>query len=108
MACRVAAKGSEASATSSSSSAAQQVQTKVADSKGVLGAASPPASMGGSRQQGVEKGMCVVCWAARSRVLMLPCRHLCCCRQCWGKVQAGAPDCPMCRQEVQGHLEVYV
>jgi hypothetical protein len=101
--------GSEAAA--SSSSAATQPQV-VANTDAVGAATFSAATGAGSSSQeeveGVEEGMCVVCWAAKRRVLLLPCRHLCCCRHCSVVLQAQGAPCPMCRQDVREHMEVYV
>jgi hypothetical protein len=94
----------------SSSSRPRSVVSKVPTA-----AATPPANIGGGVHQGAapavedaEQGMCVVCLAARSCVLMWPCRHLCCCGACSQLLQARAAACPMCRRDVREHLEVYV
>jgi hypothetical protein len=103
-------RGSEAAA--SSSSGAKQPRA-VASSTGAVPAAAPAGAVGadGTSQLGVEdveEGMCVVCWAAKRRVLMWPCRHLCCCSQCSVVLQAQGAPCPMYRQDVRDHLEIYM
>jgi hypothetical protein len=100
--------GSETAASSSSG-----VMQTVTSSTGAARAAAPAGAVGanGTSQLGVEdveEGMCVVCWAAKRRVLMLPCCHLCCCSQCSLVLQAQGAPCPMCRQDVREHLKVYV
>jgi hypothetical protein len=78
----------------------------------VAAGAAPLATDAGSGAQqdvgGAEEGECVVCLSARSRVLMLPCRHMCCCSQCWLTLQAKSSACPLCRQEVKEHIEAFV
>lgn len=68
--------------------------------------------LAGRRRRGAaaaeEEGMCVVCLDAKRSVLLLPCRHLCCCGDCSQLLQARAAPCPMCRQDVREHMEVYV
>jgi hypothetical protein len=87
--------------TSSKQAVTQQAAAAAQLQSGQRSAAQQP-------EEDVEQGMCAVCWAARSRVLMLPCRHLCCCSGCWLMLQAKGSPCPMCRQEVKEHIEVYV
>jgi hypothetical protein len=43
---------------------------------------------------------CVVCMAARSCVLQLPCGHLCCCQACMELLRGKSQECPMCRTRV--------
>jgi hypothetical protein len=62
----------------------------------------PPAAAGRQwvmRRAKADKE-CVVCMAARSCVLQLPCGHLCCCKACMDLLVSKAPECPMCRTEV--------
>jgi hypothetical protein len=102
-----AAQGPLNQATNSSNSASKQGPQKQVAAAVV---AQPQPRKGGATQQqeDVEEGMCAVCWDAKSRVVMLPCRHLCCCSKCWGMVKAQGMPCPMCRQVVRDHMEVYM
>mmetsp|Transcript_8910 Transcript_8910/g.11803 ORF Transcript_8910/g.11803 Transcript_8910/m.11803 type:complete len:492 (+) Transcript_8910:106-1581(+) len=52
-----------------------------------------------------EQNLCVICQEEEKCVLILPCRHLCLCRQC-----SNAPQlkmCPLCRKEIQQTLHVF-
>jgi hypothetical protein len=50
---------------------------------------------------------CVVCWEEEPCVLLLPCRHLCCCEGCSQALQAAGKQCPMCRAAVEQHISVF-
>ena len=42
-------------------------------------------------------GPCVVCWESVPCVLLLPCRHLVVCEECFELLDSKGSDCPMCR-----------
>ncbi|PWA64405.1 hypothetical protein CTI12_AA343980 [Artemisia annua] len=50
-----------------------------------------------------EKMVCKMCHVRSTCMLMLPCRHLCCCRACEGLVMF----CPVCETVKNGSLEVF-
>jgi len=54
--------------------------------------------------------LCVICWDDRKTVVLLPCRHLCVCVSCskklWNNTQK--ETCPICRNDVENLLEVFV
>lgn len=50
-----------------------------------------------------KKMACKVCHVRSSCVLLLPCRHLCCCRACEGLLMF----CPVCETVKNGSLEVF-
>jgi hypothetical protein len=61
-----------------------------------------------SRQRPKGARECVVCWEEEPCVLLLPCRHLCCCEGCSQALQAaGKKECPMCRAAVEQHIPVF-
>jgi hypothetical protein len=61
----------------------------------------------GSKPQGARE--CVVCLEEEPRVLLLPCRHMCCCEGCSAALQAaGSKECPMCRAVVEQHISVFL
>jgi hypothetical protein len=93
-----------------SSSSPQQQTQGTAVKKSAAAAARKGPGAAGTKQAGLDRepGVCVVCMDARSCILMLPCRHLCCCGPCFEVLQARSPECPMCRCEVTQHLEVYI
>lgn len=64
---------------------------------------------------------CVVCLVNPVKVLLLPCKHLCLCEDCWTSLQQNerqrqgdeveadvSVKCPTCRQEVCDSMEVFV
>ncbi|XP_076881744.1 E3 ubiquitin-protein ligase BOI-like [Bidens hawaiensis] len=50
-----------------------------------------------------EKMVCKMCHVRRTCVLLLPCKHLCCCTHCEGLVMF----CPVCETVKNGSLEVF-
>ncbi|XP_076920190.1 E3 ubiquitin-protein ligase BOI-like [Bidens hawaiensis] len=60
---------------------------------------------GGENENGnVKKMVCKVCHVRSTCMLLLPCRHLCCCRGCEGLVMF----CPVCEAVKNGSLEVFL
>lgn len=53
--------------------------------------------------QNEKKMVCKMCHVRSSCVLLLPCRHLCCCRLCEGLLMF----CPVCETVKNGSLEVF-
>ncbi|XP_071733104.1 probable BOI-related E3 ubiquitin-protein ligase 3 [Rutidosis leptorrhynchoides] len=79
----------------------QVIETKQGDAESVCGG-------GGGDDDHEEKErqkrmVCKMCHVRSSCVLLLPCRHLCCCRFCEGLLMF----CPMCETVKNGSLEVY-
>ncbi|KAJ9553870.1 hypothetical protein OSB04_017915 [Centaurea solstitialis] len=54
-------------------------------------------------QKKKKKMVCKVCHVRSTCVLLLPCRHLCCCRPCEGLLMF----CPVCETVKNGSLEVF-
>lgn len=50
-----------------------------------------------------KRMVCKMCHVRSSCVLLLPCRHLCCCRSCEGTLMF----CPVCETVKNGSLEVF-
>lgn len=48
---------------------------------------------------------CVVCQNRRKSVLLMPCRHLCCCTEC--AEHSSLFRCPICRQQIDRKINVY-
>jgi hypothetical protein len=55
----------------------------------------------------VKPGPCVVCWEAVPCVVLLPCRHLVVCEDCFELLHSKSSDCPMCREPVEQHMVVF-
>ena len=61
--------------------------------------------------------LCVICLTKPKTSLFLPCKHLCCCTECAGRImrpgadpktgQRPTPQCPICRIEPSQVLDVY-
>jgi hypothetical protein len=47
---------------------------------------------------------CVVCLEAPRDILLLPCRHVCCCKACADRLE----KCPMCRPPKKGFSKVFL
>lgn len=47
---------------------------------------------------------CVVCLEAPREILLLPCRHVCCCKACADRLER----CPMCRAEKTAFTKVFL
>ncbi len=55
-----------------------------------------------------DRQCCVVCQDAAKTVLILPCRHLCCCKDCFDRIMATTqPSCPVCRGSISTSLDVF-
>ena len=52
-------------------------------------------------------GPCVVCWEAVPCVVLLPCRHLVVCEECFELLHSKGSHCPMCREPVEQHMVVF-
>mmetsp|Transcript_10006 Transcript_10006/g.14983 ORF Transcript_10006/g.14983 Transcript_10006/m.14983 type:complete len:429 (-) Transcript_10006:663-1949(-) len=52
-----------------------------------------------------ESRMCVICQEERKSVLLMPCRHLCCCRDCSRREEL--VRCPLCRINISQKIDVY-
>jgi hypothetical protein len=47
---------------------------------------------------------CVVCWSQQKQVILLPCRHLCLCKDCNNKIKN---RCPLCQGSIEESLTVF-
>ncbi|XP_074312934.1 putative BOI-related E3 ubiquitin-protein ligase 3 [Silene latifolia] len=51
-----------------------------------------------------EGSLCKVCNSRNSTILLLPCRHFCCCKVCDGFVD----DCPVCKSSKMASIEALI
>ncbi|CDO62378.1 RING zinc finger protein, putative [Plasmodium reichenowi] len=51
---------------------------------------------------------CVICLTDERDTAILPCRHMCLCNVCANVVRMQNTKCPICRQEVQGLLQISI
>jgi hypothetical protein len=51
---------------------------------------------------GSEGADCAVCLAAGAEKVLVPCRHVCVCQECYGKVVKRDQKCPICRSFIRG------
>ena len=60
---------------------------------------------------GLDTSLCVVCQDARKCILLLPCRHICLCTECFDTIK-GMPrryrNCPLCRKKIADSMKVYL
>ena len=52
-----------------------------------------------------EKNICVICQVETKTVLLLPCRHLCTCKECSKRVEL--VNCPLCRTFITEKIDVF-
>ncbi|XP_043724412.1 probable E3 ubiquitin-protein ligase LUL3 isoform X2 [Telopea speciosissima] len=57
----------------------------------------------GDNDEGKE---CVICMTEPKDTAVLPCRHLCMCRECANELKNQSNKCPICRQAIQELLEI--
>ena len=62
----------------------------------------------------VNENTCIICVNLCSKIVLIPCKHLIICNECFLKIQAQslANDsneikCPLCREIVQDTIQVY-
>ena len=75
-----------------------------AESCQVFGDHCPPINLIGSDKELLEKRKCKVCRVNEVCMLLLPCRHLCLCRDCERPIDA----CPSCGTTKNASVQVYV
>lgn len=52
-----------------------------------------------------ESAFCCVCLTGERQVLLLPCKHLCVCREC--SMDDRMDKCPICRADIDERMVVY-
>lgn len=59
-------------------------------------------------KEGDKQNLCVVCHDQHRSVLLLPCKHLCLCRDCYRKLKDYNRQCPLCRTAFRHNMKVYI
>ena len=57
----------------------------------------------GIDRQTSDRSLCKICLDAPIDMLLMPCRHLCCCQDCASKLN----ECPICRAVISDRISVY-
>jgi len=65
---------------------------------------SPPGANGARARRRPSALACVVCFQAPREILLIPCRHVCCCKACADRLQL----CPMCRSPKTAFTKVFL
>jgi len=52
-----------------------------------------------------DETVCVICLERTRNILLLPCKHICLCRECFNKTKIA--HCPVCRSAVESKIDVY-
>lgn len=55
-----------------------------------------------------NSNLCVICQDRPKSIVLLPCRHLCLCRNCTYHLQSYRTICPLCRERFCETIQVYV
>lgn len=50
---------------------------------------------------------CVICQSEMKSIVLLPCRHLCLCQDCFKQLRRYRRECPMCREPYEHSIQVY-
>jgi len=51
-----------------------------------------------------EEGICIVCLIEKSQIVFIPCRHLCCCKNCAQKLLQ--EKCPACNNYYEQYITI--
>ncbi|CAL9130329.1 unnamed protein product [Musa acuminata var. zebrina] len=65
-------------------------------------------SVGGETDENDSGKECVICLSEPRETTVLPCRHMCMCRECAKVLRFQTNRCPMCRQLVEQLLEIKI
>ena len=58
-----------------------------------------------AKQELEEEKLCVICRESTKEVLIMPCRHLCVCKDCGHRVEL--ERCPLCREAIAERISVF-
>ena len=56
-----------------------------------------------------EQNLCIVCQTEMKNIVLMPCRHMCMCKNCCKQLMEvyGKRSCPLCCQSIASTLEIY-
>ena len=60
-----------------------------------------------SKAASSNDGDCVICEDAKKSVMLLPCKHMCLCRQCASTCLDKLKNCPICRRSIESSMDVF-
>ncbi|KAK9823998.1 hypothetical protein WJX72_006880 [[Myrmecia] bisecta] len=60
------------------------------------------------REDDLEERLCVICLVNNRDTTVLPCRHMCMCRDCAQELRKQTSKCPICRNQVESLLHIKV
>ncbi|ORZ33642.1 hypothetical protein BCR44DRAFT_30483 [Catenaria anguillulae PL171] len=70
------------------------------------GAGDATASAASGAPDPSQQPECIVCMADAKDTMVLPCRHLCLCKECGSQLRRQSSKCPICRQDFHSLLHV--
>lgn len=70
----------------------EQATTGTVVEEGATGPGSPSGVVDGE-----EENLCVICLTNEKNTAVIPCRHLCLCKECAEELRQKSPKCPVCR-----------
>jgi hypothetical protein len=55
-----------------------------------------------------DENLCIVCEESKKQVILLPCKHMCLCKNCAAScLFKTLNDCPMCRAKIEDSMDVF-
>ncbi|KAG5895120.1 hypothetical protein JTB14_008557 [Gonioctena quinquepunctata] len=54
-----------------------------------------------------DEKYCVICQEHLKCILLLPCRHVCMCSECYSRLQLYSNSCPICRNDIENTMKIF-